>query len=365
MNNENKKKCITRKILDVITTSKSIWVPVLLGMVVLLASVVFKLVYMTNEHGIGREIVYEFLCTLSIAVIVVGVSNAILTLSSFTEYIKKHLMEILISDNYLKELSIEKQKELRNKLQKHIHSYVDLDGDGFFKFVQDEMDVLIPDYYYKEYVTHVYCKLIEGDKIKKTIKRRIVISKQRYGEITVNVSDFFCTWVHPKDSVILKKISIDGETKTRYYELKDELKDKLPRDLEIESPESNNLIDISSGEAEENAYSKQYSLVGDNLVLSENDITICIETETTVGIDDHLYIQRVMKPCKDFTVHINYPSEAIKVDCNAFGFMTKYKNNREIHVDEEGSSVIRFTNWIFPGDGIICNILKKEYFVTK
>ena len=294
--------------------------------------------------GVGSD----FFCNIGNIFIALGLGTIVLDFFEFIEYVKERLIDILIDNEYISDLSVDKQVKLKNRLEKHIYSYADLEEDGLLKFVQDEIHPLIKDYYYKEYITHVVCKLVDG-KINKKIKRRIVIAKKCHEEINISVSTFFQSILkgtpdEARANIVLQSVIIDG-VKMR-VDVDDDLEYKLHHTI-------NEGISL---------YRNSFSLHGNPITLKEEDVVIEIEIDTTVDLDDYLYIQRVQKPCRNFTIHFHFNNTEFMVNCDAFGFMTSSVSDRMIQTDLDNCVVVRFTNWILPGDGVAFNILKSSCF---
>ena len=322
------------------------FIAILIGIVL---SIIFLLIEQeyprSNYHYNWLGVIYDLFYSLSGIFITLGLGTIVLDYFEFIDYLKERLVEIIIDDDYLSGLEEARLKKLKNKVEKMIYSYVDLNHHGLLDFVQNEIHPFIKDYYYKDYTTYVECKF-DVDKIKKIIKRRIVISSDCTGELDVDVSTFFETRFkgtesEARESISLKKVIINAENK----------------DIETDYNLGYKFLESRQ------PYCHTFFLKGKPLKLqAKNDIVIEVDLETTVSIDDFIYTQRVTKPCRNFTINFHYDSSKMQVHYNLFGFMSRCRSFRTIETKLENCYTIKYTNWILPGDGIIFNILKRNYF---
>lgn len=271
--------------------------------------------------------------------VTISIGSCLLEWFGFVEYIRRRIRDVIIKDDYISSLTKEKKIALKSKLEQDIY-YPDSnsDKDSLIYVVQNEIYPLLNDYYYDEYVTHVIC-LIEGNKLKKRIKRRIVLLKDTSEEIKIPVKSFFSpalkseTKEDAEKCVTLKTMTVArGDCPAR------DVKDKYKIIWnEVSSPDE---------------YKFSYCLSGDDLTLRDEALIVEIEILTEVDTDDFVYIQRVNRPCRDFTIHFHYDNSKCAIDVNAFGFMTEQHNNKTVYSNLENCFVIRFTDWLLPGDGV-------------
>ena len=287
-------------------------------------------------------VVYDFVSTAATAVIICGIGSYVFTFLGFIEYMKERLIDIVIEDNYLKKLGPEKVKLLMEKLEQIIYKNADLSDDGLLKFVQKEVHPFITEHYYEEYITHVNCKLIDGNKVEKETNRRVVIAKKGYGASEIDVSQLFRTSLkgtkeESENNISLLFMSINGE-ETDEYELKHE---NIEKDKD---------------------YCNSFRLFGDKILIENGRIIIVIKTKTIVDIDDYSYTQRVKVPCRNFTLHFHFEGDDMTVGYDQFGFMSRYQPDRVITENMKNCVVVRFTNWMLPGDGVVFTLLRKDCF---
>lgn len=219
-------------------------------------------------------------------------------------------------------------------------------SNGLINVVEKDIYPLLNEYYYDEYVTHIICSIRDA-KIFKTVKRRIVISKSISKDIQVPVSMFFSpslkgdTLNDVKDNVNLIKMTITQN-------------DEEPQDVSSEYK-----LKWIEDESASDQYRFSCFLEGRDIVLKENSMIVEIEIETIVDVSDYVYIQRVDRPCRDFTIHFHYNNQECEIDGNAFGFMIRSHGNKVVISNLERCYVVRFTDWILPGDGA-CFYIKSK-----
>jgi hypothetical protein len=100
------------------------------------------------------------------------------------------------------------------------------------------------------------------------------------------------------------------------------------------------------------------SITCNDLIIKDNSI-LEIEYETIVPLYDCHFVNRVNKPCQHYVIHFNYDENEVNISGQGFGFMEYGEKDRMIIRTEKHSKVIRFTDWILPGDGTIFTILPK------
>lgn len=99
------------------------------------------------------------------------------------------------------------------------------------------------------------------------------------------------------------------------------------------------------------------------LALKPNKSTVLeIEYSTLVPITDPVYICRVSSPCKKFHFQFSLDGDNknnYRVNLSAFGFVDD-GSNAPNHNDDSPSVSVSFDDWIFPQDGVVVTITKKE-----
>ena len=84
----------------------------------------------------------------------------------------------------------------------------------------------------------------------------------------------------------------------------------------------------------------------------DDKIFIDLTYETYAEISDIVYSHQINRPCKHYCVHFNY-SQDIDVDLVGFGFMSNDNKEKTRVVATKNGKMLRFMNWILPGDGVM------------
>jgi hypothetical protein len=272
----------------------------------------------------------------------------ILEFFGFVDYIRKNLREVILEDVYLETLSTERKKQLRSKLQRMIlyPNIQNIEADSLFNVVEQEITPLLTDYYIDEYIITVDCT-IENDLIIKKIYKKMV-----FAHIDVNYQKVI--------DIPLVNMQIKKPAQIERIEDVFSLEKFVFNDHDYKA---NVTIDYQA--LDDNAYDTQITSSYSNDIkevfkLTNGVAKLEIDILTKVGLDDLNFIPRVHKPCKNYTIHFNYDREKCSVTAENFGLMDFNKNAERMEYRINGNSiVIRFKNWILPGNGVIFTISKK------
>lgn len=321
------------------------------GFLLFAFSIILQFLMDTNEWyqtNIFFPVLNLIVTNLASVLLVLGSGTMVLEFFGFVDYIKKHLTELMVEDNYLVTLSEEKKKRLRSTLQRMIlyPNIPHIEANSLFNVVEQQVTPLLTDYYIKEYIVTVDCKF-EDDLIKKKIYKKIIFAHidTNYQKV-IDIPLINFQMKRPKnladhDIVNLCKFEFNGKD--------------YKRDVKIETfPIVNDKYDTQITSAYDEKIREVFKLTN-GLAKLETDI------ETVVGADDPTFIQRVNKPCQNYTIHFNYNPDQCRVMAEGFGFMdsNKFPNERIDYRVHGNSIVIRFNEWILPGNGVIFTILKK------
>jgi hypothetical protein len=312
--------------------------------------ILFSLLIFSNtndeHHLLGwacAPVLISLLKEVGIALFIVGSITILLELGDFTEYFFSRLRDIMIDDAYIERFTDEQKKALKAKIEerlffknKKVH-----DPNSFFYTVQNEVSPLLEDYYHNEYTINIECS-IQDDIIKKTMYKRIEVVNPTNNPIDVTI---------PFETYMQKIDGYDNQSHYHVKLLKIDSKDKL-RDIKL------NYIEAFSDEKEFHPIDEKYNLkvCCDYIVKVTDKCVIEMVTETITPLTDIHYMHRTFKPCKNYNVTFILFNDSYSLTGYGFGFMEKEKLVK--HILENGI-VIRFNDWILPGDGVIFTITKK------
>lgn len=303
--------------------------------------------FLFSNYEIYTLNIKNFIENIATILISVALGTCLFEWFGFIDYMNVRLTEIIISNDFLNMLTKEKKYELKKELEKQIfYNNSEYNENSLLSVVQNEIYPLIESYYYKEYITHVSIKL-KNDKLHKIIKRRIVICNDSNLSIKIDVGHIY--------KPIFKASSEDeANSMLKLICLTIEEGDSPSKDI------TNNYQFTTHKLNTNDNYLYEMNLKGTPIEVKGKYITLNMEIETIVDKDDCLYVQRVMLPCQNFTIHYYYDDAIFDVNGDGFGFMSKNHYNKIITQNIEGCYIIRFDGWLLPGDGVSFYNIRKE-----
>lgn len=289
--------------------------------------------------------------TVAQLLISVSVGSTLLEWFGYVNYSRKRMSEILISDDVLSVLNLKRKRELKTLLLKNIYMYnapkLQNEENNILTIIDKEMDNILKDYYFDEYIIYTDVSILEQNgrkyikkKFRHTFKAKTINRKKCILYTPIN------TYLKPPDDNIkafdLKSFKINGDQ------------------IDI----SNWVVEeLDNNEEMKNIYSKHYTfkdIIAKNKksFTFKDELNIDFEYITIVEIEDLVYTYQIGRPCKHFCIHFNAP-EQYKILMEGFGFMSIDNAQRQRYVETENGCMIRFLDWILPGDGIIAVLQNK------
>lgn len=280
----------------------------------------------------------------------VSVGSMLLEWFGFVNYTRKRMSEILISDEVLKVLNMKRKRELKSLLLKNIYMYnapkLQNEDNNILMIIDRELDNILKDYYFDEYIIYTDVSILEQNS-KKYIKKnfRHTFKAKSINRKKCTLGTPINTYLKPPQEDLkafeLKSFKINGNQ------------------LDIKGwnvCEKNNDCEMK------NIYPKHYTFEeiidkNSSLFSFKNEIDVDFEYITIVDIDDLVYTYQVNRPCKHFCIHFNAPKE-YKILMEGFGFMSTGNSQRQRCVETENGCMIRFLDWILPGNGIMAVLQK-------
>ncbi len=333
---EEKKKKKEKKKLD---KEKSLLT--LPAIIIMLVSIIlYILVYIVEKQDQEHIILHNFLLNAANVLMAVSIGSLVIEFYGFIDYMKNRIREVLLGDDYIKVLSDDKKKELKMKLDKHLYyPNATIRKDDLFYFVQEEITPLLQDYFYKEYIISIDLEFEEKYIKKKITKKMVLQNLDKQKEIIL-------------DDIIklnLKKIP----------ELPDEEQFKV---LTFKLDNQTYSYTTDRDENNEDPYSLYDHVITvkhNNICFKEN-ATLLVEYETRSLKEDCYFSTRLNKPCHHYCIHMNYDQNKVDMYAQGFGFMDHGNNDRKEMRTVLNGKVIRFTDWILPGDGTIFMFKEKK-----
>lgn len=297
----------------------------------------------------------EFQSVLSnLGSLLVSISSGsfLLELFGYVNYTRKRMCEILCEDDVLEVLTTQRKKELKTALLNNLYMpNKDLGDNNIVQVIDNEMDNILKDYYYKEYIMYVdiSIKEIKGVKyISKTIKKTYeaeTINNQNC--IIDKLLDIQTLPIHSSQAVKLEYLRINSE---EILDAKNYVKTKKIKDNTAVGTHYNDMYYIDTEDFK-------------NKLKFNKTISIDIKYETLTPITDKIFSHQIKKPCKHYCIHFNYDPN-VELDIVGFGFMTDGNKNKKRIVKTTHGLMLRFLTWILPGDGVMAVISTKNDIKT-
>ena len=293
---------------------------------------------------IKNEKISNIAFTLGQLFISVAAGSLLLEWFGYVKYIKKRMCEILSENEVLNVLSIERKKELKTAILNNLYMPNKALGENnIVAIIDSEMDNILKDYYYSEYIMYVDIRVEEVDQ-KKYIKKTI---RKTYCAETINnkqcsIEQLLHTQINPvlgEKTVELNELIING---VKQSHVKVEMKDNMEDDAN--HYEKIFFADISS--------------VVDKLKFSDK-VSVDMTYTTYTEMSDTVFSHQINKPCKHYCIHFNYSSN-ITLDLVGFGFMTNGNDDKKRIVKTLNGHMLRFLSWILPGDGVMAALTIDE-----
>lgn len=269
----------------------------------------------------------------------------------YVNYTRKRMCEILVEDEVIKVLDIDRKKELKSALIKNIYMdnapSLQNEENNIVDIIDKEMDNILRDNYYDEYIIYIDASIFSQNnknylqkKFRHTFKAKTINKKKCILRSPIN------TYLKPPTESI------------KPFELTSLKINNKPIDIK-----GFNLIEMDNQEEMKNIYPKHYTfddIINQNtdLFSFEDEIDVDFEYTTIVDLDDLLYTYQITKPCKHFCIHYNAPKQ-FKILTEGFGFMSTGNSQRQRCVETENGSMLRFLNWILPGNGVTISLQNK------
>lgn len=310
----------------------------------------------------SKSILYgfkEILSTFGQILIAFAAGSMLLEWFGYVNYTRKRMCEILSDDEVLNVLTTKRKKELKSAILHNLYMpNKTLEENNIATIVDDEMDMVLRGYYYEEFISYIDASIIKDKDKKELIKKdiRITLSAKTVKGEKCTLNSLISTYLEPlntkKDkngnSIVplkLNKLKVNGKNVT------DKFKDKLQN--------------IDNNEDLKDIYPKRYLLnkktKGFKKEMTFTDsIFIDMEYTTIVGINDLVYSYQIDKACKHFCLHFNVNPDEFDLMIQGFGFMSIGREQRQRTIRTNNGYMLRFLDWILPGDGAIVVLRKKE-----
>lgn len=305
------------------------------------------LVVFSEKFGIINNVINN------IGTLIVSISSGslLLELFGYVNYTRKRMCEVLCEDEVIKVLNIERKKELKSALIKNIYMSnapeLQNEENNISTIMDDEMDNILQEYYFEENIMYIDVSIEKDDEGKEYFKKKI---RQTFTAKTVNKQS--CTLKSPISTYLKPPVGKEPLKISRFV-----INNKH---LDCASWE---LTSYDNNDELKDTYTYKYSM--DDIIQTNKElftftdrIDVDFEYYTLVNIDDNVFSYQIQNACKHFCVHINVPSE-YKIIMEGFGFMSLGNNRKQRLIETENGCMLRFLDWILPGNGIMAVFQKR------
>ena len=300
-----------------------------------------------SYHYTFKDDINSVIQMIGQTVISISVSSLLLEWFGYVNYTQKRMCEILAEDEVINILDMKRKRELKSALIKNIYMpNASFEENNIATIVDDEMDKVLKGYYYDEYITYIDAyKQPIGDNtyIKKDIRVTFTAKSVRGDKCTIErLLSTYLKDIEDKDDsynkpVTLKKLVVNGEDITSIF------KDSL-------------TSGFNDGDLK-NTYPNSYILDKNNdkfkdYMTFKDSIYVDMEYSTLVDITDLMYSHQIDKACKHYCMHFNVKPDEFDITVLGFGFMSLGNTKRQRCVQTNNGYMLRFLDWILPGDGV-------------
>ena len=289
----------------------------------------------------------------NIGALIVSISSgtAFLEMFGYVNYTRKRMCEILCEDEVIKVLDIERKKELKSALIKNIYMNnapeLQMEENNISTIMDEEMDNILQEYYFEECIMYIDVSVEKDKNGNQYFKKKI---RQTFTAKTVNKQK--CVLKSPISTYLKPPSDMEPLKITRFVINNEELDCSAWK-----------LTSQSNNDELKNTYTNKYSM--DEVIKQNKEkftftdrIDVDFEYYTLVYIDDNVYSYQIQNACKHFCIHINVPSE-YKIIVEGFGFMSLGNNKKQRLIETENGCMLRFLDWILPGNGIMAVFQKR------
>ncbi len=336
-----------------------------IGTIIILIGVLILIIalWQTNElelkkstgENVGSWMIFlSFIADIGKTIITIGAGTALYSYFDFINYIKKILIDVVIQNNYLDELSDEKKRDIISKLEKQvIYDYETTDDNTLYDFVNKEIQGLVKSIYYESMYLNINCRVVDNKMIEKDFIREYECNFETNRDYEIDLAFMTkCSFVDDqqiKEPFAVKEFSINGKNLTDKIERKVSHKDGAENSIDTYTHTF--YYDFKNAEDKK---AIQYIEKSDAHI-----IKIVIKYKTIVPVEDNNLAYRVYVPCKKFEATLVYDDNDMSVFADIFAFKDRKVNERKLdtnrvsYCQNRNCINIVFKDWILPGDGIM------------
>lgn len=297
------------------------------------------------------EVAASTCITLGQIAISIGVTAMLFEHSGFADYAVRRMCDVLLRDETLRSLNMDRRQELKNLLFKNIYlgSQQTDDSLALLDQLDNDTNKLLSDYYYEEYITYCDMSLVEtenGQILLHKNMRRIFTAKPIQDGATCKLERLWYARISGPHGTIRDKSG---------HRIQPLSIPKVVINNKVLTPKKDYYLKYLSSRFDEDPYSSSYELmlkVPEQLIFSK-ELKVELHYETYVPHNDPYYAVTVDRPCKFFSCTFSKDISDYDMTVKSYGFMSYGSSQRKHQIKTQNSIVVRFRSWILPGDGAL------------
>lgn len=305
---------------------------------------VFVIAGISLDNKFDNNITNIFLMaftTIGGSFVTAAIGTITLKYSGIVKFVRTQAENVLMKDEYIANLSIEKLKKLKAKINAKIYNPdVASEEDSLLNHTLKSIEPLLAKYYFEEYDIDMEVSILkskEGEMyIEKIITKELLAKPmEKHKGVEIALSELL------KGSIGEK--SIDGKPAIEVIEFM--VGDEKKEIEEILTADSKN----------DKAYGIRYHIVfkndgEDRITIGEEGRRLIIKFVSRVRINDLVSFNRIAVPCKEFRMRVGYDRNEMDIKYSLYGFYNK--KDVSVRNGDRGNLRIRCDKWLLPGNGV-------------
>ena len=305
-----------------------------------------------------RDMTASTIMPLGQVMISISITALLFERFGYVDYTVSRVCDALTRDEVLNVLDARRKEELKELLFEDIYlgHQPAQDPGQLVQQLNEDINVLLADYYYEEYHTSCDISIItaqDGQRYFRKHISRIITVRPIQADRQCELTRLY--YLHTNDIPPGTK-SQDGHelSPVRFTELSINDKKLLP-ETEYQLVRDKNT-DSSPYSVNYELKLKDHSL----LKLTDGQLRVKLVYTTHVLCTDPLYSITVDKPCKSFSCHFSSNIPDYNLHVKSYGFMSFGSSTRKMHIQTQNGVTVRFRSWILPGDGAVAMLMPKQ-----
>jgi hypothetical protein len=334
------------------------------GITLFLMSIILeKLDFNASENGVYVIHLAAIICRdISIALISAALIAKIIELPNVINFVNDRTIEALSNNNFLKSLDIPQLNAMKLSCTKLIfEKNGKRNADQFLNDSLADYELQISDLllkpYHEYYKLNIHCENIELPNsngvnqkfMKKTYKRNFKIINPLAGSKSTTIFSPFNIYT-PENFECLNLVSLSRFTIIRDNLIKEDLTDNYKKP---------SVVTVNANHPNYNSRI-HYVDVNSTDITFESEIIVEIEEVRFITHNDPIFVHRVSRPTKNFSIVYSNDNPEIKLKIDGFGADANLTEGDFIKVENGNYVAFDVLKWLLPGNGIMIASVPKE-----